>query len=165
MKVLILAGHAKSLVNFRAELILRFLDLGATVFAAAPDLSASEVEKAWLERHGVSCVDLPLARAGLNPLADTLYFFRLLRIVHDILPGLLFAYTIKPVVWGVAAAWVFRVPRRVALITGLGYAFSDSNSIKRRLVGMVAKTLYSISLWLSSLVIFQNHDDQAEMIR
>src|SRR5690606_39744739 len=67
---------------------------------------------------------LPLQRAGRNPFSDILAAIVLNRHLARIRPDVVLSYTIKPVVWGTLAAAVQRVPRRVAMVTGLGYSFS-----------------------------------------
>jgi glycosyltransferase involved in cell wall biosynthesis len=72
------------------------------------------------------------------------------------------AYTVKAVIYGLLAARQARVARRFAMITGLGYAFTDgAASIKRSLVGAIARRLYRFSLRSAEAVIFQNPDDLA----
>jgi glycosyltransferase involved in cell wall biosynthesis len=56
------------------------------------------------------------------------------------------------------AAWVARVPRRFALVTGLGYAFTGERS---GLLITVVRRLYAFALRRVHKVIFQNPDDQA----
>jgi glycosyltransferase involved in cell wall biosynthesis len=58
------------------------------------------------------------------------------------------------------AAWLARVPRRVALITGLGYAFVGEACGKRAVIRWLASKLYGIALRRATLVFFQNPDDR-----
>lgn len=67
-------------------------------------------------------------------------------------------YTIKPVIYGTLAGWLARVPRRYALVTGLGYAFTGSR--KGMLTGFIQR-LYCLALARAHKVFFQNPDDQA----
>jgi glycosyltransferase involved in cell wall biosynthesis len=68
-------------------------------------------------------------------------------------------YTIKPVIYGTLAAWLARVPRRFALITGLGYAFQEERG-RGRLQALVQR-LYACALGRADKVFFQNPDDEA----
>jgi hypothetical protein len=49
-----------------------------------------------------------------------------------------------------------------ALITGLGYAFVSRNGLKDRIIGLLAKNLYLLSLRKCHHVFFQNPDDMKE---
>ena len=62
-------------------------------------------------------------------------------------------YTIKPVIYGTIAAWLARVPRRLAMITGLGYVFTPSgasSSWSRTLLRTTVLTLYTFA-WPKSI--------------
>ena len=164
-RVLILASFAPSLRNFRGALIEEMRWQGHEVHAAAPDLTADDTTRSWLEARGVICHDVALSRSGLNPLADLKTLGQLARLMRRIGPDLFIGYTVKPVVWGLLAARTARVPRRVALITGLGYAFTGEASGLRRVVRGVARGLYRIALRRATLIFFQNPDDRDEFDR
>ena len=52
--------------------------------------------------------------------------------------------------------------RRYALITGLGFAFTDGDaSTKRRIAQTIDSALYALALRLATGVFFQNSDDAA----
>ena len=77
-------------------------------------------------------------------------------------PDVVLAYTIKPVIWGTLAVWFARVPRRVVLIEGLGFVFTDSGSsvpLKRRLLRGVVSWLYRFALAHAHRVLMLNPDD------
>jgi glycosyltransferase involved in cell wall biosynthesis len=59
------------------------------------------------------------------------------------------------------ASCICRVPKRFALITGLGIAFTDDNKQSfSKIVNSLIKLLYKISFKCSSKIIFQNKDDK-----
>lgn len=109
--------------------------------------------------------DLPLHRAALNPWVDTRTIFAIFRWLRRSDSRCILAYTAKPVIYGLLAAAMAGVPRRVAMITGLGYAFTDGGGWSRWLIGQVVQMLYRLSLRRAHWVIFQNPDDRAEFIR
>jgi len=77
-------------------------------------------------------------------------------------PDLLFAYTIKPVIYGALAAALAGFPvreRRNLMITGLGYMF-EADGLLKRLLRQVARLLYRVALSCSGRVFFQNRDDR-----
>jgi glycosyltransferase involved in cell wall biosynthesis len=51
------------------------------------------------------------------------------------------------------------------LITGLGYAFSEGNTIKQKILKFVMIKLYTQGLKSSDKIIFQNKDDQALFLK
>lgn len=160
LHVLVLASHAPSLVNFRGPLIAEMVRRGWRVTAAAPDFDTGT--HAALVALGAHPVDVPMARTGMNPLADLAYRKSLIALFRRERPDVLVAYTIKPVIWGLLAAGAAGVKRSVALITGLGYAFTDGTGggLKRMLAGVMAASLYRLALGRADRVLFQNPDDR-----
>lgn len=105
--------------------------------------------------------DVPIERAGLNPVKDFLTICRLLGLFRKIKPDIFFGYTVKPVIYGSLAAILADVPRIYSMITGLGYTFMESSSYRQTIAGLVARVLYKLSLRYSERVFFQNPDDLA----
>lgn len=165
MRIVIIASKAKSLMNFRGRLIEDLLALGHEVHAVAPDVFEDKTTHAWLGKRNVPCHGVSLSRTGISPRADLRSFRELVRLLRQIRPDLVFAYTIKPVIWGTLAAWIARVPKRIALITGLGYAFVGEAKGKRAIVRFIAGRLYTAALKRATLIFFQNPDDLADFKR
>lgn len=165
MKTLIVASLAASLRNFRGPLISALRAAGHEVHAAAPRLLRDTDTCDWLSERGVICHDVPLSRAGINPLADLRTMLALRQLMRRIKPDIFFGYTAKPVIWGLIAARLASVPQRVALITGLGYAFTGSPNGMRGLMRMALGGLYRTALQRATLVFFQNPDDRADFQR
>jgi len=160
--VLVAASYSPSLVNFRGALISAMRARGHQVHACAPGLPDDQATRAWLEERGVVCHDAPLRRAGLNPLHDLRALLALVRLMRRIRPVVFLGYTIKPVIWGILAARWAGVPQRVALITGLGYAFIGETAGLRAIVKRLAQMLYSLAMRSATLIFFQNPDDRAD---
>jgi glycosyltransferase involved in cell wall biosynthesis len=164
MHILILGNDPKSLVNFRGPLAEAMLTAGHRVSAAGAGHDAKA--DAWFQSRGITYHDVPMERAGLNPLSDGRTFARLRALMRDVRPELLFAYTIKPVVYGLIAARMAGVPRRTAMISGLGYAFTENPGealaarLKRAAVRAAARKAYGAALRCADTVIFQNGDDR-----
>ncbi|HXT41681.1 MAG TPA: glycosyltransferase family 4 protein [Candidatus Angelobacter sp.] len=156
MKIVVLTSFPESLINVRLPLLKTLVAAGHSVLACAPD--AHPGVPVGMKQIGVRFHAMPLKRTGLNPLAD----FRFLRFFTRFLkaerPDLMFSYTIKSVIYGSLAAHRAGVPRLFALMTGLGYAFTEGN-LKQRLVGRVARALYRRALPHNDAVFFQNPDD------
>lgn len=160
-RILVLAGSARSLTNFRGPLIRALCKAGFEVHAAAPDLSSNQVSLAKLHFMNVICHDVNMSRAGLNPTRDILTIVGVYRLAKKVKPNFILSYTIKPVIYGLLASWLAGVPHRYALITGLGYAFTGAATGKRAVVSGIARGLYRISLGRASKVFFQNPDDES----
>lgn len=159
--ILIIAGLAESLINFRGDLIKGLIEKGLTVHVAAPDLDSTCQSAQALESWGVVIHDVKIRRAGLNPLADLKTLKALVGVIRKISPDIVFAYTIKPVIYGMIAARLRGIERKVSLITGLGYAFTAEPAGMRRIVSLIARGLYRIALAGCDAVVFQNPDDKA----
>lgn len=164
-KILVLGSVSRSLRNFRGHLVCAFKDQGLEVHAAAPELNEDEQTVAWLSEKNIHGHAVPLSRTGLSPVADLASLKSLVTLMKDILPEYFLGYTIKPVIWGLIGAWLARVPNRVALITGLGYAFTGEAKGKRAVIQSVARGLYKFALRRSTLIFFQNPDDRADFQR
>jgi glycosyltransferase involved in cell wall biosynthesis len=158
-RVLVLASLPSSLVNFRGALLQALIDRGHEVHAVAPGLISDESTITWLRSTGVICHDVELSRAGLNPISDLRALAALFLLMFRTKPDVVLGYTIKPVIWGTVAAKLAGVPTRIALITGVGYAFTGPASGKRRVVQHFAQRLYRLALRQAHKVIFQNPDD------
>lgn len=159
MKILIIAGAPESLINFRGALIAALQAKGLDVHVAAPDLPDGSQVHHQLEAMGLTVHQVPMLRTGTNPLADLRTAWALWRLMLKIRPDMVLGYTIKPVIYGTLAAWLARVPKRFALITGLGYAFQGGGQ-RSRLQALV-QVLYGLALARANRVFFQNPDDLA----
>lgn len=157
----VLISHAvETLTNFRGPLIRAMVAAGYRVVAFAPDYTDSSRQA--VRALGAELVDYPLQRTGINPWQDMRSMLALRKALLHIRPDVVLAYTIKPVIWGTLAAWLARVPRRVVLIEGLGFVFTDSGSavpLKRRLLRGVVSWLYRFALARAHRVLMLNPDD------
>lgn len=162
MNFLLIAGFPDSLLHFRGPLLDALLACGLTVHVAAPDLPTGSTLRQQLEARGLKVHDIPLRRTGMSPFADLATFLQLLRLMRRIKPDQVLGYTIKPVIYGSLAAWLAGVPRRFALITGLGYVFmGQDDGGSRGLLRSLVQRLYALALQRTHKVFFQNPDDQA----
>lgn len=134
-----------------------FKTRGYRVVAVAPVVG--DFDSSLFEGIGVEFKPWSLKGSGLNPLSDLLPILLLWRIIRDVRPGILFAHTAKAVIYGLIVSWLAGVPRRVAMIPGLGYAFSSGGEGKRKFSEAIATLGYRAALARAHMVIFQNHDD------
>lgn len=159
MKIVVLTSFARSLVILRRHLLAAMAAAGHEVTALAPD-DVPDV-RAELARLEVGFRTIALERTGMNPARDLAAVAGLVRVLRELRPDALLAYTAKPVIYGGLAARAAGVPHRFALITGLGYAFIDQGTRRGRLVGALVRGLYRASLAGAEAVLFQNADDRA----
>jgi glycosyltransferase involved in cell wall biosynthesis len=159
--VLVVGNQARSLTNFRGPLLQAMRERGHRVVAAAPRLSEDLDCVKELAGIGVVGRDISLSRTGLNGFADFRTIASLLRLMRQENPEVVLCYTAKPVIFGMIAASLARVPRRYALVTGLGYAFTVGGGAMRAVVRAVLMRLYRTAFRRTTKVFFQNHDDAA----
>lgn len=158
----IISHYAPSLINFRGPLIEDILARGHEVFALGPDIDAATAEA--LRALGAKPVEIPLARVGLNPLADMGTLLSLYRTLYRIKPDVVLSYAAKPSIYGTLAAWLAGIPRRFAMIEGLGYVFIErpDENIVRHLLRRIVAILYRFALRRADRVFFLNDDDIAD---
>lgn len=170
-RVLLLGSYAPSLINFRGQLIAAMVARGHEVHVGAPDIDAHTASA--LQVLGAEVHETEMARQGTGFLADLAYMKILTGLVKDLRPDLVVTYTIKPNIWGAFAAARGEV-RSVAIVTGLGFAFTETgdaeptvshvHQFKKTLVQRVARRLYCASTGRNARVIFQNPDDREDFI-
>lgn len=163
MKVVVLGSYAPSLINFRGQLIEDIIDAGHSVIGCAPGHDPAVATA--LARLGATFQPVPLQRTGFNPFLDAGSLLNLAGVLRRLRPDLLFAYTSKPVIYGTMAARLAGVPRVYALISGLGYAFTGSGDLARRMTRRLTGALYRAALRAAEGVFFQNPDDLDEFRR
>ena len=175
MRIVIIAGYAPSLVNFRGPFLRALVARGHKVMALAPPEEPGAPDTAIaLRAMGVELIRFPMQRGGVDPCQDLRTLLALRRELLELQPDLVLAYTIKAVIYGsLAARWASRKTKRTitmsSLVTGLGYAFGgldpDGCSAAqkwsgRRLLSELVVRLYRKALENNRVVIFQNPDDR-----
>jgi glycosyltransferase involved in cell wall biosynthesis len=162
--IAIITSQAFSLVNFRGALIRHLVSEGARVYAFAPDYT--DRMKTSVSGLGAIPVDYSSQRARIQPWRDTLRAALLAAKLRTIKPQIVLSYFIKPVIFGTLAGWIAGVPRRIALVEGLGYVFvpDPENSWKKSFVKTMAILLYRLGLSRAHRVLFLNEDDRSEFI-
>jgi glycosyltransferase involved in cell wall biosynthesis len=162
----LITAHAGTLTGFRAPLIRALHARGVRVLALAPNFD--EASRAAVSALGAEPIDALMARTGMNPLVDARNTWRLARLLCRLRPDVTLGYMVKPVIFGSIAAKLAGVQRRVAMVEGLGYAFTPSASgfsRKQRILQRVLRLLYRIGFACAHRVIFLNPDDQHELVQ
>lgn len=164
MKILVLASLAYSLVNFRRDLLAAMAEAGHEVIACAPDDGEARI-MAELEGIGVGFRDIPMSRTGTNPFADLRTLSAYVRLMRRERPDVVLAYTQKPIIYGGIAARIAGVGRFFAMVSGLGYVFTDDGGKPRRRLQRLVAALYRAGVSRAGAVFVFNRDDRAEMLR
>ena len=122
-KIIIIGTVASSLYTFRKDLILSLIDKGYTVYAFTSDSDKAELAK--IAQLGAIPIHYKLSRGGLNPYEDLSNTISLYQKIKKIQPDIVLSYFIKPVIYGTLAAKLAKVPKKIAMIEGLGFAFTE----------------------------------------
>jgi len=160
-RVMLVGSYAPSLINFRGPLIRDMLMAGHEVIATAPDMTPDIADA--LTNLGAEVYETPLRRSGISVVSDIRYMMALRTLIRKTVPDLVITYTIKPNIWGTFAARANGV-RAAAMVTGLGYAFGESSSAKRRVIRAMATRLYRMATDYNEVVVFQNPDDRDDFV-
>ncbi len=161
MKVLVLSSLAFSLINFRGKLLEEMRKAGHEVVAVAPD--EDEAVRAKLAAMGVGFRTVGMARTGTNVFADLGTIRSYVKLMREERPDVVVAYTQKPIIYGGIACRIAGVKRYYALMSGLGYLFSEAAS-GRRLLKSVFCRLYRAGLKGAKRIFVFNSDDRPDMI-
>ena len=112
---------------------------------------------------GVRFRTVPMARTGTNLFADLNTISSYTRLLREEAPDRVVAYTQKPIIYGGIACRIAGVKRFYALMSGLGYLFSEAAS-GRRLLKSVFCRLYRAGLKRAERIFVFNSDDRPDMI-
>jgi len=149
LRIGFVSNSAWSIYNFRLDVIRCLLGQGHEVLVMAADDEFSPL----LTAAGCRFVPIQFNNRTSNPLNDYLFYLHLKKLYKEHRPGLVFHFVIKPNIYGSLAAAAQGIPS-VAVVTGLGYAFSRHNWMYR-----LIRQLYRRALKRSSEVWFLNNDD------
>ena len=159
MKFVLISPKNRTAYNFRGDLIKKIISQGYEVVVTGPN--NDNVEK--IEELGASFALIPMNKNGLNPIADLKYLFALRKLFKKEKPDVTLGYTSKPVIYGAIAARLAKVPHRVSMVTGVGYAFT-ARTAKAKIVRAIMSCLYRIAFSCANTAIFQNNDDKNNFI-
>lgn len=165
-RYVIVNGIGDAVVAFRGALVRALVARGHEVVVSTPrpvERSADEVEDA-LRALGAACVFAPLDRTGVHPVREYRARRHYRELFERLRPDGVFVSNPKPVFHAITAAREAGVRHRVAMITGLGHVFI-SESIKARILRLVAVALYRRAMRDASTVLFQNGADRSEFER
>lgn len=149
LTIVLSANSCWNLLNFRGALLTGLDRAGYRLIALVPpDQYADE-----LRRRGFEVYPLPIARSGMNPLADAVVLLRYVRVLRALRPAAYCGFTIKPNVYGAIAARLTGVPA-INNVTGLGTMFLSTSLMWR-----FARVLYRAAFKASRVVFLHNEED------
>ena len=120
-KIMVITPHTPSLIWFRMEMMVDFLDRGYEVIAVG-----EEAEEAWKEyfgKYGILYRTIPIVRNSLNPFHDFRTIKAIKSLYRELRPQKVFLYQAKAVVYGSIAARQLPNIEIYSLISGLGSVF------------------------------------------
>lgn len=159
--ILIITSYGPSLINFRLPLIKRLLSRGYKVSVASPIDDFSDILQKKLQDLGIYINIFKLSRTRFNLLINFNSLIELYKIVKNSKPNIIISYTAKPVIFSGLVLKLFKKVSYYPLITGLGFSFTEINSIKKIFFRYLISQLYRQGLKSSKKIIFQNKDDQS----
>jgi len=159
--ILIITSYGPSLINFRLPLIKKLLFKGYKVSVASPKNRFSDNLQKELKDIGVNINIFSLSGKSLNVFKDCKSILQIFKIIRNSKPNIIISYTAKPVIYTGLVLKFFKKISYFPLITGLGYAFIDRESVKYKIIKYLIIRLYRESLKNSAKTIFQNKDDQS----
>lgn len=148
MKILFLSNSIGGLKSFRYELIESMIRLGNRVYIASP----IEADPGLFKELGCEIIETQMSQRGLNPLKEIRCIFEYKKLLKSIKPDIVFAYTIKPNIYGSIACRQCAVPI-IASVTGLGVALE-----RKGLLQKITIWLYRFGLKKTDCVYFQNQE-------
>lgn len=159
--LLMVANQLDSFFNHRLPQAIGAIDDGFDVHVAMDEADAACSRAAALGLEGLTFHHLPLARGFGNPLAELQSLSALHRLVRHLRPGIVHAYTLKPVLYAGLVTRRTGTPL-AASVTGVG-SFFLGTSTRDKLIQ--SALLPALRLALAGnrpyRVIVQNPDDQS----
>ncbi len=170
MKIFFCSNQARSTRLFWRPFLQSLLQTGHDVCLVVPEISSDtsphDIQKlmemaSFPDSKGSLWVrTYPLVRRGTHPLQEMCSFFALKQLLQKEKPDIIFATTIKPIIYVALALRLLgkEVPAPFfACITGLGYCFEEENTafLRRKF----ATKLYTFALPRAKNIFFLNTQD------
>lgn len=148
MKILFLSNSIGGIVNFRYELIESLVERGDEVYVSSQ--IEPEATPDWLKPLGAKFVETPVKQRGTNPIDDIKLLNFYVKLLKDLRPAVVLAYTIKPNIYGSVACRKVGIPI-IANVTGLGTAMEYPGILQK-----ITVALFKWGFRKTNYVYFQN---------
>jgi glycosyltransferase involved in cell wall biosynthesis len=160
-RLVFVVNNPDFLVSHRLVLVRGARAFGYDVHAVTPEGEGV----ATLQREGVEWHRWELSRKGQHPLTEAASVATLVAHYARLSPDVVHHVTIKPVLYGSAAARVLRRPAVVNAVSGFGYIFLAQGHLAQLRREAVTRA-YRVALSTPrSVVVLQNDDDEADLRR
>ena len=157
MKIAVLAGTIGGIVGFRLDMMLAFAAKGHEVVAFS-GLERPELRRV-LGDHNIPFEKIDVDRKSVNPFKEFLLIRQLKSAFDSGNFDAVVAFTPKIATYSAIAAKLAGVKKRVAVYTGLGFAFA-SQSFLGLLLRVPFSIIYGLGMRCATDVLFQNPDDK-----
>ncbi len=160
MRIALILPFPEGILRFRGPLLAALAERGHRAIVLSPD--PGEAIRRGIAALGVDWREVPLERSRLSPWSDLRSIAAMAAAMREVGAEVSIGFNPKGVLHGTLAAAEAQVPRRYAMVTGLGHAFTG-----RDLRALVARwaTLRLARKALPKLdgLVFQNPDDRATL--
>lgn len=167
MKIVFISQNSSpGILIFRKDLIKLLVGQGYEVYCFALDYTPASKES--VKSLGATPVDYRLNKSGLNPLTDLRDTLELAKKIKAIRPDIVLSFFVKPSIYGTLAAKLAGIPRRIAMLEGLGYIHTPSkggDSLKKKVLRIVHGVLSTVGYAFADAVLFLNPDDPKDLSR
>lgn len=150
MRILFLSNSIGGLINFRFELLKALVQRGDEVYLSSQ--IEPEISPKPLEDIGCKFIETKMNQRGTNPFDEFKLIKEYKRIIKEVKPNIVMAYTIKPNIYGSVACRKLGVPI-VANITGIGMALENTGVLQK-----ISILLYRWGFKKTDFVFFQNQE-------
>jgi len=165
VKILYVVNHAAFFVSHRLPIALAARDQGYAVDLLTGQAGSASMEiiaTERLKRVSLRHQRVSFKSAGLNPITEFIGFIGLVKKINEIQPTLIHCISPKGIIYGGLAARFCKTKSLVLAISGMGFAFTQGNSLNlfRRFISKAYSLLFAFVLKHPNLyVIVQNEDD------
>ena len=160
-KILLIANSYWYIYNFRISLIKLLVKKGYEIKIVCP---TNETKIDFLSKNKIPILKWNLHRRSINPIKELRSIIQLISIYKTEKPDLVHHFTIKACIYGTIAAKFSKTYLVINAITGLGHMFLGTGR-KHKFMRFIIKPIYkNIFTAKRSKVIFQNVDDQEELL-
>ena len=151
---------------FRKDFIKYLVNQGHQVHAFAIDYTVDS--RKTVSEFGAIPIDYSLNKSGLNIFKDLKDTWLLSKQLKKIQPDIVFSFFVKPSIYGTLAARIAKVPRRIAMLEGLGYIYTplkNNFTFKKKILQYAHGLLVSIGYAFADKVLFLNRNDPVDLAK
>ncbi len=163
-KILIIGHQARATYIFWSVLIQQMQKAGYEVICCVSKQESDQYIN-LLQNNNIRVITYSLERKGIKPWQDLKSLAELYKILGHEQPYKIFAFAIKPVIYGNFAARLAGIHDVFSCITGLGFSFEATTNLKKKILQHIAIILYKVALRFSKGIIFQNTADKAVFLQ